>query len=102
SPEKPICMSQSLAENLGEQSLCDAGPLRVQRLPAHRLTGASVPIRGIVLIAFLAVQVGVNPCTLPPLVFLGGFVGSLPIALGIPPKPGERPGESGGRFRGCG
>lgn len=68
-----------------QQSRYDTDPLRVKRLSADRLASTSVPIRGVLLIAFLAVQVGVNPCTFPSRVFLGGFMRALPIALGIPP-----------------
>jgi len=58
----------------------------------------TVPVSGVALIAFLAVQVGVNPRTLDALVLLRGFVRSFPIALAIPPQPGEGKRESGWRF----
>jgi hypothetical protein len=67
-----------------EQSLYDAHPLRIKRPSADRLVSTSVAIRGVLLIAFLAVEVGVNPCTFPSRIFLSGFMRSLPIALGIP------------------
>ena len=70
---------------LWQQGLYDTDPLRIERLSANWLAGPSVPIRSIVSIAFLAVQVGVNPGALPPRVFLSGFMRALPVAPGIPP-----------------
>ena len=52
-------------------------------LPARLYQYAACPI------AFLAMQVGVHPRTLGPFVLLSGFVGSRPIALGVPPETRE-------------
>jgi hypothetical protein len=52
----------------------------------------------VALIAFLAMQVGVCPRTLDAFALLGGFVRSLPIALGIPPQSGEGVRDSGWRL----
>ncbi len=43
-------------------------------------------------------QVGVHPRTLYAFVLLRRFVGSRPIALGIPPQSGEGECESGWRL----
>jgi len=51
--------------------------------------------RRIALVAFLSVQVGVNPRTREVLVLLSRLVRPRPIVLGIPPQPGERVRESG-------
>ena len=79
---------------LAEQLSHDATPLRIERLPAYWLACATVPIRRVVLIAFLAMQVGMNPRTIPAFVLLGGFVRPLPISFRIPPQSGECVGES--------
>ena len=55
-------------------------------------------ILSIALIAFLAMQIGVNPRSLEALILLGGFVRPIPIALSIPPQSGEGIRESGWRF----
>src|SRR5262249_3784473 len=94
-------IGKAIAIILCQQGLYDIDPLRIQRLSTGGLAGTSVPIRGIVLIAFLAMQVGVNPCAFPSPIFLSGFMGSLPIVLGIPPQAGERERESGRRLRSC-
>src|ERR1700675_1865511 len=81
----------------------DAQPLRIERLPAHRLASPAVPVCGIPLIAFLAMQVGMHPRTVLPFILLCGFVCSLPVALASPPQSGERVRESGkGLARGGG
>ena len=53
---------------------------RQKSLPARRYQYAAFA-----LIAFLAMQVGVHPRTIGAFVLLSGFVGSRPIAIGIPP-----------------
>src|SRR5439155_20975268 len=57
-----------------------------------------VPVRRVVLIALLAVKISMHPRTLDAFVLLGGFVRSVPIALGIPPQSGKGMRESRGRF----
>jgi len=73
-------------------------PFRIERLPAIRFTSPVVPIGCVVLIAFLPVKVGMHPRTLDAFVLLGGFVRPRPIALGIPPQPGEGVRQSGRRL----
>ena len=51
----------------------------------NRLACTTIPVGCVVLIAFLAVQVGVHPRTLGAFVLLSRFVGPSPITLGIPP-----------------
>jgi len=68
-----------------KQSSGDAEPFGIERFPANGFSGAAVPVGGIALVAFLAMQVGVYPGTLRAFVLLSGFVGLLPIAFGIPP-----------------
>ena len=86
--------------SLSKQCRHDAQPFSIQRLPASGLSRPTIPIFCIALIAFFAMQVGVNPRTFDTFVLLSGFVRRLPIAFGIPPEPGERGRESGRRF-GC-
>jgi hypothetical protein len=81
-----------------QQRIDDAQPFRIERLPAHRLASPAIPVGSVALIAFLAVQVGMHPRTLDAFVLLGGFVRPRPIALGIPPQPGEGVRESGWRL----
>jgi hypothetical protein len=83
---------------LSEQISHDAVPLRIKRFSADGLACPTIPVGCIALIAFFPVQVCVNPRTLRALVLLSGFVGSCPVALGIPPQPGEGEGESGWRL----
>ena len=83
---------------LCQQRLYNAEPFRFQRFPAHGLARPVVPIGCIALIAFLAMQVGVNPRSLDAFVLLGGLVRPLPVALAIPPQSDEGVGESGWRL----
>ena len=71
--------------NLHQQSFHDAEPFRIEWLPANRLASPTIPVGGVVLIAFLPVEVGMHPRTVVTFVPLGRFVGMSPIALGIPP-----------------
>ena len=73
-------------------------PFPVERLPANGFTGPTIPVGGVALVALLAVQVRMHPRSLDALVLLRGFVRPLPIALGIPPQPGEGVRESGWRL----
>jgi hypothetical protein len=84
-----------LPSGLFQQSRRDADPLRIKWFPANGLACATVPIRRVAIIPFLAMQVSVNPRTIPAFVLLGRFVRSPPIALGIPPQSGEGVRESG-------
>jgi hypothetical protein len=86
------------SQRSSQQRSNDAQPLRIERLAAHGLTCPPLPIGGITLIAFLAVQVGMHPRTVTPFVLLGGFVRLLPIAFAIPPQSGEGVRESGWRL----
>src|ERR1022692_4460405 len=53
-----------------QQSSHNTDPFRVQRLSANRLSRPALPIGCVALIAFLAMQVGVNPRTLGAFVLL--------------------------------
>jgi hypothetical protein len=57
---------------------------------ANGFACATVPIGCVALIAFLTVQVGVNPRTVAAFILLSRLVGSRPIALRIPPETRER------------
>ena len=81
-------------------------PIRCVTMLSHsspsgsRQTGfarPAVPIRCVALVAFLTMQVGMNPRTFDAFVPLRGFVRSRPIALRIPPESGE--GERESRWR---
>jgi hypothetical protein len=63
----------------------DVEPFRIEWLSASRLSRPTIPISGVALIAFLAMQVGVHPRTLGAFVLLSRFVGLFPITFGIPP-----------------
>jgi hypothetical protein len=83
---------------LSQQRFEDAKPFRIQRLPTNGLASPAVPVSGVALIAFLAMQIRVNSRSLDTLVRLGGFMRPFPIALAIPPQPGEGERESGWRL----
>jgi len=84
--------------NSCQQFLYETEPLRIERLPAHRLFRPAIPVLRIALITFLAMQVGVNPRPFDALVPLGGLVCPPPIALAIPPQTSERVRESVWQF----
>src|SRR5271166_5172709 len=69
-----------------EQRTGDRLPFLVERRPADRLAGATVPIGGVAGVAFLAMQIGVDPIALPALVSLCGFVRAVPIAARVKPQ----------------
>ena len=60
--------------DLREQLPRDAKPFRLQWLPAYRLARPTIPVRRVVLIAFLAMRIGVNPRTIAAFVLLSGLV----------------------------
>lgn len=66
-----------------------AQPLLIERLPANRLSCSVVPIYGVALIAFLAMEVGMHPRASDAFVLLRTFVSAIPVAFGVPPQPSE-------------
>jgi hypothetical protein len=70
---------------LSQQISHNGEPLGVEWFSANRLAGTTVPIACVALVAFLAVQVGVNTRTSGAFVLLSRFVGPSPITFGIPP-----------------
>ncbi len=58
-------------------------PLVVQRSAKARLGGSAIPVFRIELIAFFAVQVGMNPRAVSILTGLRCFVRAIPIPCGI-------------------
>jgi hypothetical protein len=77
-----------------QQALDDGQPFRFKALAADGFPGPTVPISSIVLITFLAVQVGVDPRTFGTFILLGGLVGSSPVAFSVPPESEKCGGES--------
>lgn len=77
-------------EGLSEQSRHQLDPFVFEPLAANRFACPTVPVGGIILIAFFPMQVGVHPRTFDSRVLLRRFVSSLPLALSIPPQSGER------------
>jgi len=81
------------------QQLCsDAEPFPIERFTTDGLACPAVPVRCVAFITFLAMQVCVHPRTIRPFVLLGRFVGTCPVAFGVPPESSESVGES--RWRG--
>jgi hypothetical protein len=80
-----------------KQCTHDSRPLIGEPATRRAPTGASVPIGGIALVALFAVQVGVDPGTSRTFILLRRFVRSHPIALSIPPQPGQRKVQVSGR-----
>ena len=74
-------------------------PLCIERLPTDGPACPAIPVRRVVLIALLAMQVSMNPRPLGTFVLLGGLVRAIPIAPGLPPQPGKGVRESGWRLR---
>lgn len=69
-----------------QQRLGDLRPFTLKRVSGRWLAGTSIPISRIRVVTLLAMQVGMNPCTVETFVLLSRFVRSLPIALGIQPQ----------------
>jgi hypothetical protein len=72
-------------ERLSQQSFHDTEPSRTQRFTRHGLPRPTIPICCVALIAFLSMEVGVDPRTLGSVVLLGRFVRQRPTALGVSP-----------------
>jgi hypothetical protein len=77
-------IARLIFEDLFQQASHDVEPFRIKSLPAHGLARPAIPIRSVVLITFLAVQVGVNPRTVTALILLSALVGPRPSAFGVP------------------
>jgi hypothetical protein len=83
---------------LAKQTFDNAEPFPVEWFSANGFARSAIPIGGVALIAFLAMQVGVYPRSLDAFVLLCGFVRPRPIAFGIPPQPGKGVRESAWRL----
>src|SRR6266852_1675782 len=81
-----------------QQIFHDAEPLRVERFSANSFPRSTIPVSCVALIAFFAMEVGVNPRPVLSFVLLSRFVGSRPIALGMPPESSEGESEFRRRF----
>jgi hypothetical protein len=90
--------SQERLALLSQQISHDGEPFGMERFLANGLACTTVPISCVALVAFLAMEIGMNPRTILAFVPLSGFVRSRPIALGIPPQSGEGVSESGWRL----
>ena len=89
----------ALDAGLFQQGFHDAQPFRIERIPRYRVGGSTIPILRVMLIAFLAMEVGMNPGTCRPLILLSRLMGANPIALGIPPEAGQGWRKFCGRLR---
>src|SRR5437870_2704630 len=87
SPRRLNCATKNSASL--QQRIDDAEPFRIEWLSANGFARSAVPIVGVALIAFLAMQVGMHPPTVPPFILLCGFVRPFPVALGVPPQSCE-------------
>lgn len=56
-----LSFAGSRSRALFQQSANNAHPFRIERLSTDWLASAAVPVGGVFLIAFLAMEVGVNP-----------------------------------------
>src|SRR6266852_894160 len=68
------------------QCVHNCHPLRFEGACRHRFAGASIPIGGVGLVAFLTMQIGVDPSARPVLLLLGALVGRVPVSLGVVPQ----------------
>src|SRR5215471_17457204 len=73
-----------------QQFLRDLLPFLFERQRRYGLAGAAIPIRGVPRIAFLPVQVRVNPRGFGVVDILRNFVRRVPVALRIVPQRKER------------
>ena len=71
---------------LTEQRTRDSVPLGIQRIRRHELTRAVVPVSGVSVIAFLPVQIGVDPRASPVLDAVGHLVRFIPVASRVVPQ----------------
>ena len=94
------CVPPDLSQVLPQQLIDDRQPLRLERFAADRFPSTAVPVRCIALIAFLSVEVGMNPRSRRIFDLLSAFMGTRPVAFGIPPEARERQGQVGRRI--CG
>ncbi|MFO1352292.1 MAG: hypothetical protein U1F68_17120 [Gammaproteobacteria bacterium] len=70
-----------------------------ERQPGNRFAGAGVPVGSVAEIAFLAVQIGMDPGTVNAFIGLRELMGGMPVALAILSEGGKRESEAGGRRR---
>src|ERR1700688_5040971 len=75
-----------LPSGAAEQRLRDGPPFLFERIPAHRLLCAAVPVGGVPGVAFLSMQIGVDPVARAAFVGLRGVVRAIPVALGVQPE----------------
>src|SRR6185369_4430446 len=71
--------------SVSKQVFHEAAPFCLKGFPADGLTGPSIPVGCVVLITFLAMQIGMHPCPVYTFVLLSRFMGSCPITFGFPP-----------------
>src|SRR5262249_4209128 len=89
----PLYASRSPRSRLVEQLAHDLLPLARQRLGRRRRARAPVPVARVVLVAFLAVQVGVHARGLRRLKAVDGSVRARPVALAVDPERAQRGAE---------
>ena len=68
-----------------QQFFSNAQPFRIKRSGEHRLGRPLVPISRVAVIAFLAMEIGMNPRPVAALDLLSRFVAACPFALSVPP-----------------
>ncbi len=69
-----------------QQRFTNRRPLVFERAAINGFSRSDIPVLGIRGVAFLTMQIGVNPVTRGFAIFLGEFVGLVPVAFGIEPK----------------
>lgn len=69
---------------------CELFPFFIDRQGRWYDIAPAIPIFGVRLIAFLAMEIGMHMHTRPILVLLRAFVRLVPIALSIPPQRLQR------------
>jgi len=95
---RSVVRNDTFGPALFHQCFDDSEPFVIEWLPANRLRRPTIPVSSVVLIAFLAMQVGMHPRTIGAFVLLRRFVCSRPIALAVPPQSCEGRCESGWRL----
>src|SRR6266498_4573621 len=80
-----------------QQGRRDLSPLVVQGSARWSPARSTVPIGGIGRIAFLAMQIGVDPRSRLTFILLGRFMRLGPVALGVPPQARKGKAQVGRR-----
>jgi hypothetical protein len=72
--------------------------LGLEALARYVAVSPAIPVGGVGGVAFLAVEIGMDPCAVPAGDVLGDLVSGVPVATAVVPESEERGRETGGRI----